>query len=120
MKKWNVMIADDEYFIRQRIKKIIPWDELALNFIGEAENGQEVLSLLAKGKTDIILLDIKMPRLTGIDIAGYIQQTYPQTKMIILTGYNDFEYARTALRCGVIDYLLKPVNNEYLIKTLAA
>lgn len=116
--KWNVVLADDEYFIRQRIKKIIPWDELNLSFAGEAENGQEVLSLLKTTKVDILLLDIKMPKLTGIDVAQYMNHHYPHTKIAILSGYNDFEYARTALRYGVVDYLLKPVNQEDLVKTL--
>lgn len=115
---WKVLLADDEYFIRQRIKKIIPWDELNLEFAGEAENGQKVLSLLTTETFHIILLDIRMPKMTGMDVASYIHEHYPDIKIIILSGYNEFEYARSAMRCGVIDYLLKPVNADDLKKTL--
>lgn len=114
----NLLIADDEYFIRQRLKKIIPWTALNLNFIGEAENGMEVMELLEKHPVDIIILDIKMPKMTGIQAAEQIHEDYPQTKIIILSGYNDFEYARTAMRYGVTDYLLKPVDTLVLKSTL--
>lgn len=114
----NLLLADDEYFIRQRLKKIIPWTALNLKFIGEAENGQEVLDALEKHTIDIVLLDIKMPKMTGIQAAEYIYSNYPMTKIIILSGYNDFEYARTAMRYGVTDYLLKPVDEMSLRATL--
>lgn len=65
----NLLIADDEYFIRQRLKKIIPWTNLGLNFIGEAENGLEVCEAFKKNMIDIIILDIKMPKMTGIQAA---------------------------------------------------
>lgn len=106
----NIIIADDEYFIRQRIIKIMPWEELDIHFAGEAENGLEVISLLKKYPVDIILLDIKMPHMNGIEVAEYVYDHYPLTKIIILSGYNDFEYARSAMRFGVIDYILKPVD----------
>ena len=115
---WKVIIADDEHFIRQRIKKIIPWADLDLEFSGEAENGQEVLSLFSKEAPHILLLDIKMPKLTGMDVAKHIHQHYPQTKTIILSGYNDFEYARLAMRYSVVDYLLKPIHVDDLKATL--
>lgn len=106
----NLLLADDEYFIRQRLKKIIPWTALNLNFVGEAENGQEVLDAFKKHTIDILILDIKMPKMTGIQAAEYIHTNYPMVKIIILSGYNDFEYARTAMHYGVTDYLLKPVD----------
>lgn len=105
----TVLIADDEYFIRQRIKKIIPWTSLNLQLIGEAENGKEVLELLEKQPADIVLLDIRMPKMLGTETALHIRQNYPDTQVIILSGYNEFEYARSALQNGVSDYLLKPV-----------
>lgn len=114
----NLLIADDEYFIRQRIKRIIPWDELDLNFIGEAENGTEVIDAFDKSTIDIVILDIKMPKMTGIQAAEQLYNKHPDTKIIILSGYNDFEYARTAMRYGVTDYLLKPVDANILKTTL--
>ncbi|MFR2839172.1 MAG: response regulator [Zhenhengia sp.] len=116
--KLNVVIADDEYFIRQRLIKIIDWKGLNFNFIGEAQDGLEVLSLIAEHKVDLILLDIKMPYMTGIEVAKYIYDHFPMTKIIILSGYNDFEYARSTIKYGVLEYLLKPVSSELLQQTL--
>lgn len=116
----NVLIVDDEYFIRQRLKKVIPWKELNLNFIGEAENGQEALELAKTRSVDIILLDIKMPKISGIELAEYIYHNYPNIKIIILSGYNDFEYARSAIKYDVTDYLLKPIDRKSLIESLTS
>lgn len=115
----NLIIADDEYFIRQRIKKIIPWERLGLTFAGEAEDGNEVMGILHSVKADILLLDIKMPKVDGITAAQHIKESFPDVHIIILSGYNDFEYARTALRYGVKDYLLKPVSAEELEDALS-
>ena len=114
----NIIVADDEYFIRQRIMKIILREELAIHFIGEAENGIEVLELLRHHPVDLILLDIKMPRMNGIEVAESVYRNYPSTKIILLSGYNDFEYARSAMRFGVMDYLLKPVDASTLAAVL--
>ena len=94
----GLIIADDEYFIRQRIKKIIPWKNLDIEFAGEAENGKQVVELLGKVRADILLLDIKMPQMDGIETARYIKERFPHVHIIILSGYNDFEYARSLLK----------------------
>ena len=73
----KLLIADDEYFIRQRIKKIIPWEKLNLIFAGEAENGQQVIDHLEKEPVDLLLLDIKMPHMNGIETARYIKEHFP-------------------------------------------
>lgn len=114
----NLLIVDDEYFIRQRLKKVIPWKELNLSFAGEAENGQEALELIEKEAVDILLLDIKMPKISGIELAKYIHEQHRHIKIIILSGYNDFEYARSAIRYGVTDYLLKPIDQQSLQESL--
>ena len=114
----RLLIADDEYFIRQRIKKIVPWETLDLVFAGEAENGTQVIEQLRQEPADILLLDIKMPQMNGMETARYIKEHFPSVHIIILSGYNDFEYARTALRYGVKEYLLKPVANEELERAL--
>ena len=115
----KLLIADDEYFIRQRIKKIIPWEKLNLIFAGEAENGQQVIDHLEKEPVDLLLLDIKMPHMNGIETARYIKEHFPSVHILILSGYNDFEYARTAIRYGVKEYLLKPVAAEELERALS-
>ena len=115
----KLLIADDEYFIRQRIKKIIPWEALDLTFAGEAENGQQVIEYLEKEPVDLLLLDIKMPQMNGIETAKYIKEHFPCVHILILSGYNDFEYAQTAIRYGVKEYLLKPVAAEELERALS-
>ena len=116
---YNVFIADDEYFIRQRLKKIILWDEWNLNFCGEGENGQDVLNYLSKNSVDIVILDIQMPIMSGLETATYIRDHYPNTKTIILSGYNKFEYMRAAIRACTFDFLLKPITQENLFHVLS-
>lgn len=117
---YNVLIADDEYFIRRRLEKSINWEELNLNLIGEAENGQQVIDLLSKHSIDLLLLDIKMPIKNGIDVMNYIVDHGLSTRVIILSGYNDFDYVQKALKLKAEDYLIKPVKKEDLHKTLIA
>lgn len=116
--KYRLIIADDEYFIRQKLKKIIEYEKLELELAGDYENGLQVIEFLKNNHADIVLLDIKMPKYSGLETAQYIHGHCPDTKVIILSGYNDFEYARTTLRYGVFDYLLKPVEPSALNSTL--
>ena len=115
----NVVIADDEYFIRKRLIKLIPWEELNLSLAGEAEDGLQVLELIENNRIDIILLDIEMPQMTGLDAARRLSTLSPHTKIIILSGFNEFTYAQDAIKCGDTDYLLKPVEAVTLIDTLS-
>lgn len=114
----TLLIADDEYFIRQRLKRIIPFTPLNITLVGEAENGVDVLKILQEKQVDIVLLDIHMPKITGTEVAEYIHHNFPETQIIMLSGYNEFEYARCALKNGVFDYLLKPVNSDALLSSL--
>ncbi len=114
----KLLIADDEYFIRQRLKKIIPWEALDLTFAGEAENGRQVIEHLKISPVDLLLLDIKMPEMSGIETAKYIKEHFPSVHILILSGYNNFEYAQTAIRYGVKEYLLKPISADDLKLTL--
>lgn len=117
---YNLLIADDEYFIRKKLEKIINWEELSLNFIGEAENGQDVITMLHEKEVHILLLDIKMPIKTGLEVMEYIASHNLDTRVIILSGYSDFEYAQKALRLRAYDYLIKPIQKETLQKSLLA
>ncbi len=115
---FNVLIADDEYFIRQRIKKIIDWESLDMICIGEAETGEETIRFLDQNDIDILLLDINMPSMSGLQVAEHVYTHNYTTKIIILTGFNRFDYAQTALKLRVEDYLVKPINKADLNKTL--
>lgn len=112
--KYRIIVADDEYYIRQKLIKIIDYENLGLELAGDFENGQEVINYIAGNKVDIVLLDIRMPKVSGLDTAEFLHRNFPDTKVIILSGFNDFEYAQRTLRYHVFDYLLKPVDPDIL------
>lgn len=114
----NVMIVDDEYLVRERIKKCIPWGELGYRIVGEASNGEDALSLIKELLPQIAIVDINMPFLDGLDFSRIVRERYPGTKVIILTGYSSFDYAKSAIQAGVANYLLKPINKDELVDTL--
>ncbi len=114
----NILIADDEYFIRKRIIKIIDWEGLNLRLITEAENGKDAIKTLRENRIDIALLDIKMPILSGLDVAKFISNKSLKTQIIILSGYPDFEYARRAIDYNVMQYLVKPIDTQTLNECL--
>ncbi|HBG38710.1 MAG TPA: hypothetical protein DDW58_05600 [Clostridiaceae bacterium] len=114
----KVLIADDEEAIRKGLKKIITSANIGLNVIGEASDGEIALEMAEKLKPDIMLIDINMPFLNGLDFLDKVNKLIPDAITIIISGYDEFEYARKALQLGVFDYILKPVNRKKLIDTL--
>lgn len=107
---------DDEATIRKGLRETIAWNELQVEIIGEASNGQEALQLLRSLQADVVLTDIKMPVMDGLEFAEMIKHEGIHTHIIMISGYDDFEYAVQALRLGVKDYLLKPVDIDLLIE----
>lgn len=116
----KVMIVDDEYLVRERLKKCLPWQEYGFDIVQEASNGEDALELLKEHRSDLVIADIKMPFIDGIEFARRAREHDPNVKVIILTGYSDFEFARTAIQAGVVNYLLKPVNRGELQDVLLA
>ena len=116
MKK--VLIVDDEYYFRQAVKKYISKYKDEFEVCGEANNGKTGFNLLLELSPDIALVDITMPQMDGISLIEKARQENILTKIIILTGYSEFEYAQKAVRMGVQDYLLKPIESENLYKCL--
>ncbi len=114
MKKFRVLIADDEYLILQGLKVLIDWSLYNCEIVAEADDGRKCLAMIEQYHPDIVITDIRMPNLSGIDL---IRMTPPQygCRFIILSGYSDFEYARQCMALGVREYLLKPVEEELLI-----
>ncbi|AFH63398.1 response regulator [Paenibacillus caseinilyticus] len=108
----NLMIVEDEVGIRTRIAETIPWEAHGIEVVGLAENGVEALRLMECAQPDIVILDIQMPEMDGLTLARRIADSDPGIKMIILSGYEDFEYARSAMESGVLKYLIKPAGNE--------
>ncbi|WP_445486767.1 response regulator transcription factor [Niallia sp. 03133] len=116
MKK--VIIIDDEVQIRKGLRMKVNWENLGLEIVGEASNGLEAFSFLKENKVDIAITDVRMPIMDGIEFVKNCHYTYPLVKVIVLSGFNDFEYARSTMREGVKHYLLKPVAPDELVEAL--
>ena len=101
----TVLIADDEKNIREGLKCILDWESLGFHICGEASNGEDALSGILQNNPSLVLLDIRMPKLTGIDIIRIAREQGYEGKFIILSGYSDFAYAQTAIRYGVDFYI---------------
>lgn len=114
----NVFIADDEAIIREGLKHIIDWDELGFTICGEASNGEETLAGILSINPDLVLLDIRMPKLQGTDIVKLAREQNYKGHFIILSGYSDFKYAQTAIRYGVDFYLTKPIDEDELMSAV--
>lgn len=115
----RVMIVDDEPFIRQGLRILIPWEQYGYEVCDEAANGMEALELLQKKDFDLIVTDIKMPRMSGIEFIEYVNEHFKKKiHFIILSGFYEFEYAKMAIKYGVEDYILKPVQKDELISVL--
>ncbi|MEG0629833.1 MAG: response regulator [Christensenellaceae bacterium] len=115
---YRILIVDDEPIVRRGIKKSVNWNELDIEMVAEAENGVEALEQVISSQPDIILLDICMPRMDGLEFASIVKKKYPQIRIVIITGFHDFEYARTALRMGIDDYILKPITKEDVVRII--
>jgi len=114
----SMLIVDDEPIISQGLRYTIPWETYGVDVIGEAADGKEALEIIAQQPVDLVLTDVRMPEMDGIELAKTIQAEFPVTRVIIISGYEEFEYAREALRYGVRDYLLKPVDIDQLLDTV--
>ena len=119
LKKYKVLFADDEYWTREKMARIIPWEKYSLEFLSPACDGEEVLERLEKEKPDILITDINMPYLNGVDLLKKVQKEYPELITFVISGYDDFEYVRDSFLSGSIHYLVKPVGKIDLINALA-
>ncbi|MFC5650482.1 response regulator [Paenibacillus solisilvae] len=111
----RLLIVDDEPVICQGLRQTIPWDKIGVGVAGEAYDGAEALQFVSAQPVDLVLTDINMVGMDGLELAKELKERWPQIRIIIVSGYDDFEYARRALRLGIEDYLLKPVNIEELM-----
>lgn len=115
---YKLMIVDDEEEIRLGVIKKINWEEHGFVVVGDAENGQEALELAEKLHPDVIMTDIKMPFMDGLELGKKIVDLIPSTKIIIFSGSDDLEYAHQAIKINVVEYVLKPINSIELIEVL--
>lgn len=115
----KVLIADDERIALKMLKKLINWEELGLTCVGCAENGKELFQMILDQKPDLVVTDILMPGYTGLEIIAKTLEAGLEPRFLITSAYANFEYARTAMRLGVEDFLAKPVEKEELNGSLA-
>ncbi|MBK5201234.1 MAG: response regulator [Spirochaetaceae bacterium] len=110
--EYTIILVDDESLVRRSIKNNTPWSDYGFRVIGEANNGIEALELVEELKPDVVISDIRMPYLDGIGLIKELKRVYPNTIIIILSGYDEFTYAQTAIKYNVKEYILKPVSKK--------
>ena len=115
---YKVFLVDDEIVVREGIRDNINWDITNFTFAGEAPDGEMALPLIQEIKPDILITDIKMPFMDGLQLSRIIKKSMPWIKIMILSGHDEFNFAKEAISIGVTDYLLKPINSSDLIKSL--
>ena len=116
--KYKVLAADDEFWSRENIRNLIPWEEYSLEFLEPACDGEEVMERIEEEKPDIILTDINMPFLSGLELLERLQKEYPEIITVAISGYDDFDKVKGVFVSGGLDYLLKPVGKEEMVKVL--
>ena len=114
MNLYKIMLVDDEEEVRKSIIRKIDWSRAGFEVIGDAENGKEALEKIDQIEPDVVLTDIRMPYMDGLSLAEAIRQRHPSIKIVIFSGFDEFEYAKKAIKLNVIEYILKPVNVEEL------
>ena len=111
---FKVILADDEPIIIKGLRKMIDWEKLHVQIVAEAGNGEELMEKVRRFSPDIVISDVAMPKMSGLDVIKEIRENDKKTKIIFLSGYQEFEYVRTAIRYDAQEYLLKPVGKEEL------
>ncbi|NLW56927.1 MAG: response regulator transcription factor [Firmicutes bacterium] len=114
----KVLIVDDERIIREGIAAVIPWGKYGFTLVGTAANGEEAYEIIKKEALDIVISDIKMPGMNGLQLIAKVKEEQPAVEFVVLSGYGEFEFARTAMQYGVKYYLLKPCNEEEILEVL--
>ncbi|KAB1435838.1 response regulator [Candidatus Galacturonibacter soehngenii] len=115
---YKVLLVDDEALIREAISENIKWEEHGFEFLGACENGKEAIDRINQEVPDLLITDICMPYVDGMELTKYVYETYPLTKVIIISGYDEFEYAKTAVKYKVLEYVLKPITAFELTELL--
>ena len=114
----KVFLAEDEIVIRNGIKNSIEWEKEGYQFVGEAGDGELAYPMILKTKPDILITDIRMPFMDGLELSRLVRQDLPDIKILILSGYDEFDYAKEAIKLRVAEYLLKPISSAKLLEVL--
>lgn len=112
----KVLIVDDEYLIRNLLRMRIDWEQQGMSIIGEASDAAEALEQVELLRPDIVFTDIYMPKMDGIELSGILMERYPNIKIVVVTGHDEFEYARQSVKLGISDFILKPIRASELLQ----
>ena len=115
---YKVLLVDDETLIREAISENIQWEEMGFSFMGACENGKQAIEAIEKEQPDLLLTDINMPFVDGMELTKFVYENYPDTKVIIISGFDEFEYAKNAVKYQVLEYILKPITPMEFSETL--
>ncbi|MCF7758274.1 response regulator [Paenibacillus xylanexedens] len=115
----KVLIVDDEYLIRNLLRMRIDWEQQGMTIIGEASDAEEALEQVELLRPDIVFTDIYMPKMDGIGLSGILMERYPNLKIVVVTGHDEFEYARQSVKLGISDFILKPIRASELLQVTA-
>ena len=116
-KLYKIVVADDENTIRRGICNFIDWKRMGYQIVADFEDGKELLEYLEKHEVDVVLTDIRMAEVGGLDVARIISEKELPVKVVIISGYKEFDYAREALKYNVVNYILKPIQIDEIEKT---
>lgn len=114
----KIFLAEDEAVVRRGIRDNVDWAGNGFEFVGEAADGEYAYPLILKTEPDILITDVRMPFMDGLELSRLVRKTLPRTKIVILSGYNEFDYAKEAIKLGISDYLLKPITPASLLEAL--
>lgn len=119
MRRWGIVVVDDDAVMRLGMKTLIPWEDTEFDLLGEAENGREALELIQKCRPSIVITDMKMPIMNGVELIRALREQNQPPMILALSSYDDYELVRQAMRLGTADYLLKmDLSPEMLLQTL--
>ena len=116
--KYKILIADDEFWTREKLRQMIEWDRYSLECLEPARDGEGVLKRLEEEEPDILITDINMPFINGVELLEIVKEKYPEIVAFVVSGYDDFEYVRGTFLSGAIHYLVKPVTKIDLVNAI--
>ena len=116
--RFSVLVVDDEKMPREILRDSLPWEELRVDRVEEAEDGAQALELARPHRPDIVISDVKMPRMNGLELAGAVREMYPDCQFIFLSGYTDKEYLKGAIKLRAASYVEKPIDLEEVAAVL--
>ncbi len=113
---YRMVIAEDEAIIREGLALMVDWEKLGFEVVACFEDGAEVIEYARKSAIDVVLTDVKMYEVSGLEVARWMAENQPEGIVVIISGYKEFDYVREAIRANVLDYILKPIDAEEILR----